>query len=285
MFSLYGQRCMEELEEMDGIRMGGRNVNNIRYADDTVLIADSEAKLQGLVNELETSCREKGLKINKTKTETMGITKVKEGIRVRINVQGNPVKQVKEFKYLGSIITDEGTSDKEVRTRIAIAKAAFGNLKKLLTNITMSFQLRFRLLQSHIWSTLLYGCEGWTLKKNIIDKLEAAEMWFLRRMFRIPWTARETNEAILNRAGTGRSLIKTIRRRQLKFLGHTLRSEGLEKCCLLGRVEGRRARGRQRTKYMDSIVQFLGDGWRASSLEKRRKSRNTFLIEEEGNIL
>ena len=146
-----------------------------------------------------------------------------------INVQGNPVKQVKDFKYLGSIITEEGTSDKEVKTRIAIAKATFGNLKKILTNISMNFQLRLRILKSHIWSTLLYGCEGWTLRKNTIDKLEAAEMWFLRRMYRIPWTARETNEAVLNRAGIERSLIKTVRRRQLKFLGHILRSEGLEK--------------------------------------------------------
>ena len=266
MFSLYGQRCMEELEEMEGISIGGRNVNNIRYADDTVLIADSEAKLQRLVDALDTSCREKGLKINKNKTEVMGITKAKERLTVRINVQGNPVKQVNEFKYLGSIITEEGSSEKDIKIRIAIAKTAFGKLKKLLTNISMNFQLRVRLLQSHVWSTLLYGCEGWTLKKHTVEKLEAAEMWFLRRMFRVPWTARETNEAILNRAGMQRSLIKTIRRRQLKFLGHTLRSEGLEKCCLLGRVEGRRARGRQRIKYMDSIVQFLGDGRRTVDL-------------------
>ena len=147
-------------------------------------------------------------------------------------------------------------------------------MKKLLCNIPLNFQLRLRILKSHIWATLLYGCEGWTLRKNTLDKLEAAEMWFLRRMFRIPWTARETNEAILNRADIERSLIKTIRRRQFKFLGHTLRSEGLEKACLLGRVEGKRARGRQRIKFMDSLVQFLGDGWKTVDLIRLASNRH-----------
>ena len=83
-------------------------------------------------------------------------------------------------------------------------------------------------------------------------------MWFARRMLRIPWTARRTNEEVLRRAGVKRELMTMIRRRQIGFVGHILRSNGLEKDCLLGMIDGRRARGRQRSKFMDGIREVTG---------------------------
>ena len=105
-----------------------------------------------------------------------------------------------------------------------------------------------------MWSTMLYGCETWSISKVMRDRLEAAEMWLLRRMLRIPWTARMTNEEVRERAGVKREVIATIRARQLNFLGHILRENKLEKLTLQGKIEGRRARGRQRMKYMDSLL-------------------------------
>ena len=84
-------------------------------------------------------------------------------------------------------------------------------------------------------------------------KLEAAEMWFIRRMLRVSWTEKKTNDAVLDDAGVGRSLIKTIRKRQLQFLGHLNRAKGLEHLVLTGKIEGKRSRGRQRTKYLNSL--------------------------------
>ena len=84
------------------------------------------------------------------------------------------------------------------------------------------------------------------------------EVWFYRRMLRIPWTARRTNEEVLQRMGVGRELMTLIMKRQLGFLGHLLRGEGMERECLLGMVEGTRARGRQRRKYMDGIKEVIG---------------------------
>lgn len=274
LFSLYGQKCMEEMENMDGIAIGGRNVNNIRYADDTVLLADSESKLQNLINALDVSCRRRGLRININKTEVMGITKRKEKLQVRAYVQGRIINQVERFKYLGSIISEEANCEKEIKTRIGIAKTAFGKIKKMLTNITMNMGLRLRLLKCFVWSTLLYGCETWTVKKIMEKRLEAVEMWFLRRMLRIPWTARVSNEEVMRRAGVERMLVKTIRKRQLQFLGHILRADGLERTCLLGRVEGTRSRGRQRIKYMDALLAQLGDGWRVVDLIRLADERS-----------
>ena len=113
-------------------------------------------------------------------------------------------------------------------------------------------------MKTFIWSTLTYRCESWTLTKDSKKRIEAAEMWFYRRMMRIPWTARKTNQEVLNLANTTRELLHKIRKRQLNFLGHIIRRQSIEHLALTGRVEGRRARGRQRMKYLDSLTEDVG---------------------------
>ena len=160
---------------------------------------------------------------------------------------------------------------KEIKTRIGVAKTAFGKMKKMLTNITMNMDLRLRLLRCYVWSTLLY--ETWTVKKTMEKRLKATEMCFLRRMLRIPWTARVSNEEVMRRAGMERRLLKTIRKKQLNFVGHIMKADGLERNCLLGRVEGTRSRGRQRIKYMNALLAQLGDGWRVVVLVRLAEER------------
>ena len=92
-------------------------------------------------------------------------------------------------------------------------------------------------------------------------------------MLRIPWTARISNEEVLRRAGTERTLIKQIRKRQLNFLGHIVRANGIEKDCLLGRVEGRRARGRQRLKFMDTLEEQMDHRWKTADLIRMAQER------------
>ena len=105
LFSLYGEVILRDLVALPGFKIGGRNLNNIRYADDTVLIADSEQKLQDLVDAANTASEEKGLKINESKTECMTITKGSEPVACAIHVNQHQIKQVDEFEYLGSILT------------------------------------------------------------------------------------------------------------------------------------------------------------------------------------
>ncbi|GFO17397.1 hypothetical protein PoB_004390200 [Plakobranchus ocellatus] len=97
-----------------------------------------------------------------------------------------------------------------------------------------------------------------TISKQIQNKLEATEMWFLRRMLRIPWTAKKTNERVLNEANKRRSLVRTIRKRQATFLGHMMRK--LEHLVTTGKFGGKRSRGRQREKIMDGLATWLGPG-------------------------
>ena len=258
LFSLYTQMAMDELDECDGIKIGGKNINNIRYADDMVMIADTEEKLQNLVDKLLVECRRMGLRMNKQKTEVMGVTKRSERLLVSINIDGTVLKQVDTFRYLGSLVCEDGRCDAEIKARIGMAKSNFGNMRKLLTNLSLDIKLRMRLLRCYIWSGLMYGCESWNISSVMQKRLEATEMWFIRRMLRIPWTARRTNDEVMQMADTSRKLITTIRQRQLRYLGHVLRGSNLEKDCLMGTIEGTRARGRQRLKFMDGIKTLIG---------------------------
>ena len=254
LFSIYGEIIMRSIMGMEGITIGGVNINNIRYADDTVIIADSAEKLQLLLNTVNRESELMGLKINIKKTEVVVTSKNPEPPNCNILINDERIKQSSNFVYLGSMVTQDGRSNQEIQRRILIAKNAFKIMKNLLTNNRISAQTRTRALKTYVWSTLMYGSESWTMTEEIKHRLRAVEMWFYRRMLRISWRDRVTNEEVMARMGVQRALVKEIRKRQLDFIGHIIRREQLEHLCLTGRIEGRRARGRQRMKYMDSIV-------------------------------
>ena len=103
-----------------------------------------------------------------------------------------------------------------------------------------------------------YGSECWTISKTMEKRLQSAEMWFYRRMLRVSWTNHKSNSEVLSMAGTERKLIQAMRRRQLQFLGHVLRKQELEDVALTGKIEGKRARGKQRLAYISSLSQWVG---------------------------
>ncbi|GFS07800.1 endonuclease-reverse transcriptase [Elysia marginata] len=237
---------MQNLENCPGIKVGGYNVNNIRYADDTVLIAENKDDLQKLLNIVEEESRKKGLELNSKKTEVMVISRKQEPPKCDIFINNAKLKQQDKFKYLGTIITSDGRNNNEIAARIAHAKTSFQKMRAVLTNKHISIQTRKRVLQCYIEPILLYGCEAWTISKQMEAKLEATELWFLRRMLRISWTERKSNETVLIEANSSRSLIKTIRKRQATFLGHVMRREKLEHLITTGKLDGKRGRGKQR---------------------------------------
>ena len=253
LFALYGEQIMKALEDMDGVKVGGVNINNLRYVDDALVIAESLEQLQALMEVLKDESLEKGLEINIKKTETMVISKKKEVPECKVVLDGKELKQVKSFKYLGSTITEDGKCRNDIIKRIHIAKSNFSTLKPILTNGKISKRTRINLIRTYVWSSLLYGAESWTIDKEMEKKISAAEMWFYRRMLKVSWTKRVTNTEILRRVGNPDRLLDVIRSRQLKFLGHVLRADGVEKLSLTGKIEGKRDRGRQRTKYLDQF--------------------------------
>ena len=214
---------MREIEDMGGFRIGGKVVNNIRYADDTVIFAESEQQLQQLINTVVTESELKGLYLNSTKSFTMVFSKAKVNPDCSVSVHGNVLGQAQSFVYLGSLFTSDARSDKEIRRRIGIAKSTFTSLNIILTARNISIAVRQIVLKCYIWSTLLYGCETWTISGDMIKKLEALEIWFYRRMLGISWKEKVTNVEVYRRMNTSTSLLIDIVHRQLTFLGHILR--------------------------------------------------------------
>ena len=162
-----------------------------------------------------------------------------------LNVNGQDVEQVRSFVYLGTCISDDGRTEQEVRRRIGRAKSQFSDLRNLLSNSRLNVNIRCRMMECYVWSVLKYGSEMWTLRKDDIKKLNAFEMWCYRRMLRISWTQRKTNEWVLRKIGRSVSLLNNIGKAKCRYLGHVVRNDGILARVLMAKIDGRRARGRQ----------------------------------------
>ena len=130
LFNYYSELILRELEKERGLRVGGQNITNLRYADDTVLIAESQEDLQRLLDVVVAESERKGLSINCKKTESMVISKKKEAPTCNLKVKDKTIKQVSAFTYLGSTMTEDSRCVSEVKRRIALAKSAFSKLEK-----------------------------------------------------------------------------------------------------------------------------------------------------------
>ena len=235
---------------MKGFRIGGTVVNNLRYTDDTVIVAVSEEQLQRLINVVLAKCEEKGLHLNSAKSFSMVFSKSITTPTCHIDVHGNILEQVQSFIYVGSLFSSDARCEKEIRRRIGIAKSSFTSMNKLFTSRNIDMAVRIRVIKCYVWSTLLYGCEAWTLSSVMIKKLEAFETWLYRKMLRISWKDRITSDEVCRRMKTSKALLGDIVRRQLSFLGDMLRKDEREKLVVTGFDDGKRARGRQRETFL-----------------------------------
>ena len=214
------------------------------------LFAEDEITINSMLEELNSSCEQYGMKINVKKTKAMVIGRKPRNINVRANSE--IIQQVDSFKYLGCTISSDMSCNQEVKMRIAIAKEAFNRRKNVFCG-PMDIGLRKRLVKCFVWSVALYGAETWTLRRNEEKRLEAFEMWTWRKMERVKWTDKVRNEAVLKRVGEKRSILETIKKRKRNWLGHCLRRNCLLRDALEGMVEGRKVRGRKRYQLMDDI--------------------------------
>lgn len=265
LFNLYSDTIFNETleDEEGGIVINGEVLNNIRYADDTVLLASNPIDIQRLLNKLNDRCNEYGLKINLKKTKLMVITKATNmhlQNNINLTIASTTIEIVKSYKYLGTWIEQTGDQTKEIRARIEIARATFIKMKKLFCSRDISITLRMRMLRCYIFSTLLYGVETWTLKQNHIDRLQSFEMWCYRRMWRIPWTDRVTNIEVLEKMQKDCEIINAIKKRKLQYLGHIMRGPkyALLQLIMQGKIGGRRNIGRRRVSWLKNLRDWFG---------------------------
>ena len=205
---------------------------------------------------------EDGLKMNVKKTKTMVIRRdISDGSKVNITVDGRALEQVESYVYLGQLITEDGRSDKEIRRRIEIARREFLNMKSILTSRKLTLETRKRLIRCYVLSTFLYASETWNIDKENWKRIEAFEMWMLRRMLKISYTDHKTNEEVLRRTKSIRSLKDLIIKRKLAYFGHVVRAEKLQRHLMDGRVEGERRRGRPRRTWVSDITEATNQSY------------------------
>ena len=168
LFNAHSEIVLRGINDFEGIKVNGVNINNIRYANDTVLILTFPRELQKMLNELEKIGKQYGMSINVNKTECLVVTKLETVPRLTLFLKGNSIEQTEHFRYLGSLILSNERSTNEIKRRIVLAKQAFIDLGYILPNKKMNFRIRFRLLKCYVRSVFLYGCESWTMTNETI---------------------------------------------------------------------------------------------------------------------
>ena len=249
LFSLYTESVMREAKIQDlGYNIGRRNISNARYADDTALIAQSPMEMQHLLDNVNAAGAQRLLKLNVKKTKLMTIGYVPDYITIRVN--NDPVQKVKQFKYLGSLKSTDGECSKDVNARIAMANRRMCELTTLWKDRSIPVALKRKLVKTLVWTVLSYGTEAWTLKVRDERKITSMEMWLWRRMLRISWMEKRTDNSILQELEIKRELLGHVRKRKLTYYGHLCRDYGCQitKTVVEGYVEGRKAKTREATK-------------------------------------
>jgi len=199
------------------------------------LLAKEEKVLQDMIDKLIEIGRCYGMGMNVEKTKVMRISR--QPFLVKIIIDQKQLENVESFKYLGSILTNNGRFTCEIKCRIAMAKAAF-NKKRTLFTSTLNLELRKKLVKCYVCSIALYGAETWMLRAVDQKYLEIFEMWCWRRMEKISWTEHVRNEEVLLRVKEQRNTLHEIRKRKANWIDQILRRNCLLQRVTEGKIQG-----------------------------------------------
>ena len=236
LFNIFLERIMSDaLEEHDGkVSIGGRNITNLRFADDIDALAEEEQELEALVDSLDKTCTSYKMEISAEKTKLK--TYSANGILREIKVKAQKLGSVTSFKYLEAVVSDNG-SKPEVLSRIAQATAALRKLSPIWRD-NISLGSKVKLMRSLVISIFLYACESWTLTAELEKRTQAFEMRCYRRLLTILYKNHDTNEEVRKKIqaaiGEYDELLTLVKERKLRWFGHVSRSSGLTKTILQG---------------------------------------------------
>ena len=201
-------------EAQAGIKIAGRNINNLRYADDTTLMAESEEELKSLLIKVKEEREKVGLNLNIQKTKIMA-----SGPITSWQIDGETMETVSDFIYGGSKITADGDCSHEIKRRLLLGRIVVTNLDSIFKSRDITLPTQVRLVKAMVFPVVMYGCESWTVKKAECRRIYAFELWCWRRLLRIPWTARRANQSIL-KISPGISLEGMMLKLKLQYFGH-----------------------------------------------------------------
>ena len=217
------------------------------YADGTTFMAESEEELKRLLMKVTEESEKVGLKLNIQKTKIMA-----SGPITSWQIDGETVR---DFIFLGSKITADGDCSHEIKRHLLLGRKVMTNLDSILKSKDITLPTKLCLVKAMVSPVVMYGCESWTTKKAEYRRIDAYELCCWRR---VPWTARRSNQSILKEISPECSLERLMLELKLQYFGHLMRrADSLEKTLMLGKIGGRRRRGRQRMRWLDGITDLM----------------------------
>ena len=179
-------------EAQAGIKIAGRNINNLRYADDNTLMAESHEELKSLLIKVQEDCEKAGLKLNIQENEDHGFW----SYHFMVN-RCRTMEIVTYFIFLGSNITVDRDCSHEIKRRLLLGRKAMTNLNSVLKSRDITLPIKVHRVKAMVFLVVMYGCESWAIKKAEHRRIYAFKRWCWRRLLRFPWTARRSNQSIL----------------------------------------------------------------------------------------
>ena len=199
------------------IKIARRNINNLKYADDTTLMAESEEELKSLLMKVKEESENVGLKFNIQKTKIMSSSPITSW-----QIDGETVETVADFIWGDSKITADGDCSHEIKRYLLLGRKVMTNQDSILKNRDITLPKKVRLVKAKVFPVVMYGCESWTVKKAEHQRIAAFELWCWRRLLRLPWTARRSNQSILKEISPGCSLEGLMLKLKLQYFGHLM---------------------------------------------------------------
>ena len=171
---------------------------------------------------------------------------------------GKQWKQCQTLFFGGSKITADGDCRHEIKRRLLLGRKAMTNLDNILKSRDVTLPTKVHLVKAMVFPVVVYGCESWTIKKTERRRIDAFELWCWRRLLRVPWTGRRSNQSILKEISSEYSFERLMLKLKLQYFDHLMqRNDSLEKTLMLGNIEGRRRRGRERMRWLDGITDAM----------------------------
>ena len=213
-------------------------------------MAESEEELKSLLMNVKEESEKVGFKLNIQKTKIMA-----SGPITSWQIDGETLV---EFILGGSKITADGDCSHEIKRCLLLGRKVMTNLDSILKSRHITLPTKVHLVKAMVFPVVMYGCESWTVKKAEHRRIDAFELWCCRILLRVPWTARGSTQSILREISLGCSLEALILKLKFQHFGHLMRrADSLENTLMLGKIEGRRRRGRQRMRWPDGITDSM----------------------------
>ena len=217
---------------------------------------ESEEEPKSLLMKVKEESEKVGLKLNMQKMKIMASSPITSW-----QIEGETVETVSDFIFGGSKITADGDCSHEIKRCLLLGRKVMTNLDSIFKNRDITLPTKVCLVKAMVFPVVMYGCESWTIKKAEHRRIDAFEQWCWRRLLRVPWTARRSNQSILKEISPECSLEGLMLRLKLQYFGHLVRRvDSLEKTPMLGGIGGRRRRGRQRMRWLDGITDSMDMG-------------------------